>query len=131
MSRLPVCGPLLTLTICAPAGGLCGGRGMDPLPQGCGLAPLPEHLRGLVCDRPRGWVVQRCCHGSPHVRDPPLCVICPLPTSKQGIVWRGDVWEACACTSRTSMRPAHARAVSHQLLHAPSGGSKPHCSPRR
>uniref|UniRef100_A0A8C0RPY1 Phosphate transporter n=1 Tax=Canis lupus familiaris TaxID=9615 RepID=A0A8C0RPY1_CANLF len=47
-------------------GGLSGGRGLDPLPEGCGLAPLPEHLRGLVCDCARGWVVQCCYHGSPH-----------------------------------------------------------------
>lgn len=55
-----------------PAGGLGGGRGLDPLQEGGGLAPLQEHLPGVVRHGPRGRPVQRRRHGPVRLRHPAL-----------------------------------------------------------
>lgn len=57
-----------------PPGGLGRGRGLDPLPEGGGLAPLQEHLPGLVRHRARGGPVQRRHHGPVGLRHPALRV---------------------------------------------------------
>lgn len=62
------------LAFAVGAGGLSGGGGLDPLQEGCGLASLPEHLPGLVCDRPFSRPLQRCCHGPVCLRHTALCL---------------------------------------------------------
>lgn len=57
-----------------PPGGLGRGRGLDPLPESSGLAPLQEHLPGVVRHRARGRPVQRCHHGPAGLRHPALRV---------------------------------------------------------
>lgn len=57
-----------------PPGGLGRGRGLDPLPEGSGLAPLQEHLPGVVRHRARGRPVQRRHHGPVGLRHPALRV---------------------------------------------------------
>lgn len=51
-------------------GWLCGGRRLDTIQEGRGLASLPQYLSSLVCDCSRSWLVQRWHHGSPHVWHP-------------------------------------------------------------
>lgn len=55
-----------------PPGGLCGSRGLDPLPESSGLAPLQEHLLGVVRHGARGRRVQRRRHGPARLRHPAL-----------------------------------------------------------
>lgn len=62
------------LSLSGPPGGLGRGRGLDPLPEGGGLAPLQEHLPGLVRHRARGRPVQRRHHGPAGLRHPALRV---------------------------------------------------------
>lgn len=68
----------LTLTPCLPLssprsqGWLRGGRGLDPLQESRRLAPLPQHLPGVVCDCAGGRLVQRRGDGTADVRDPAL-----------------------------------------------------------
>lgn len=77
--------------VSASTGGLSGSCGLDTLSEGCGLAPLPEHLCGLVCDCPCGWIIQCCYHGYLHVRNPPIIgVILCLPAG-EWIVEHGQV----------------------------------------
>lgn len=57
---------------CGPPGGLGGGCRLDPLQEGSGLAPLPEHLPGLVRHGASGRPVQRRCHGPVRLRHPTL-----------------------------------------------------------
>lgn len=57
-----------------PPGGLSGGRGLDPFQESGGLAPLQEHLPGLVRHRARGRPLQRRRHGRVRLRHPALCV---------------------------------------------------------
>lgn len=59
-------------SVSGPPGGLGGGRGLDPLPEGGGLAPLQEHLPGLVRHRACGRLVQRRRHGPAGLRHPAL-----------------------------------------------------------
>lgn len=47
---------------------------MDPLPEGGGLAPLQEHLPGVVRHGARGRPVQRRHHGPVRLRHPALRV---------------------------------------------------------
>lgn len=53
-----------------PPGGLSRGRGLDPLPESGGLAPLQEHLPGVVRHRACGRLVQRRHHGPAGLRHP-------------------------------------------------------------
>lgn len=55
-----------------PPGGLSRGCGLDPLPESGGLAPLQEHLPGVVRHGARGRPVQRCRHGPVRLRHPAL-----------------------------------------------------------
>jgi len=55
-----------------PPGGLSRGRGLDPLTESRGLAPLQEHLPGVVRHGACGRPVQRCRHGSVRLRHPAL-----------------------------------------------------------
>ena len=55
-----------------PPGRLGRGRGLDPLPESGGLAPLQEHLPGVVRHGARGRRVQRCRHGPVCLRHPAL-----------------------------------------------------------
>lgn len=64
----------LMLSLSGPPGGLGRGRGLDPLPEGGGLAPLQEHLPGLVRHRACGRPVQRRHHGPAGLRHPALRV---------------------------------------------------------
>lgn len=50
------------------AGGLRGGRRLAALPEGSGLAPLQEHLHGLVRHRAHLRPHQRRHHGHFHLR---------------------------------------------------------------
>lgn len=60
------------LSLPCSQGGLCGGRWLDPLQESCRLAPLPQHLLGLVRDCPSGWLVQRRGDGAAGVWYPAL-----------------------------------------------------------
>lgn len=51
-----------------PPGGIGRGRGLDPLQESRGLAPLQEHLPGVVCHGARGRPIQRCRHGPVRLR---------------------------------------------------------------
>lgn len=62
----------LPLPACGPPGRLSRGRRLDPLPESSGLAPLQEHLPGVVCHGARGRPVQRCRHGPVRLRHPAL-----------------------------------------------------------
>lgn len=62
------------LTWLRPPGGLGRGCGLDPLPKSSGLAPLQEHLPGVVCHRARGRPLQRRRHGPVGLRHPALRV---------------------------------------------------------
>lgn len=53
-------------------GRLRGGRWLDPLQESRRLAPLPQHLPGVVCDCAGGRLVQRRGDGTADVRDPAL-----------------------------------------------------------
>lgn len=75
-----------------PPGGLGRGRGLDPLPESCGLAPLQKHLPGVVRDRARGGPVQRRHHGPVGLRHPALCVRA-LVGGHQSCVWVAEVGE--------------------------------------
>lgn len=55
-----------------PPGGLSRGCGLDPLPESGGLAPLQEHLPGVVRHGARGRPVQRRRHGPVRLRHPAL-----------------------------------------------------------
>lgn len=68
------CTPHICLPLSLPCsqGGLRGGRWLDPLQESRRLAPLPQHLLGLVCDCPSGWLVQRRGDGAAGVRYPAL-----------------------------------------------------------
>lgn len=55
-----------------PPGGLSCGCGLDPLPESSGLAPLQEHLPGVVCHSACGRPVQRRRHGPVCLRHPAL-----------------------------------------------------------
>lgn len=70
-----------------PPGGLRRGRGLDPLPESRGLAPLQEHLPGLVRHGARGGPVQRRHHGPVRLRHPAL----RLRVSRGGAAERGNV----------------------------------------
>lgn len=55
-----------------PLGGLSRSRGLDPLPESCGLAPLQEHLPSLVRHGASGRPVQCRRHGPVRLRHPAL-----------------------------------------------------------
>lgn len=57
-----------------PPGGLGRSCGLDPLPEGGGLAPLQEHLPGMVRHSARSRPVQRRRHGPDGLRHPALCL---------------------------------------------------------
>lgn len=57
-----------------PPGGLGRGRGLDPLSESGGLAPLQEHLPGMVRHSARRRPVQRCRHGPVRLRHLALCL---------------------------------------------------------
>ncbi|KAK5909606.1 hypothetical protein CesoFtcFv8_003520 [Champsocephalus esox] len=59
---------VLYLTDNLTKGGLGRGRWLDPLQEGSGLAPLQEHLPGVVRHGARGRPVQRCRHGPVRLR---------------------------------------------------------------
>lgn len=68
-----------------PPGGFGRGRGMDSLPESRGLAPLQEHLPGVVCHSARGRPVQRRSHGPVCLRHPALRL---RPHSSEGALRR-------------------------------------------
>lgn len=77
-----------------PAGGLGRGRGLDPLQEGGGLAPLQEHLPGVVRHRPRGRPVQRRHHGPVRLRHPALRLR-GWGRSQRGGRWeKEDLWKS-------------------------------------
>lgn len=60
----------MTSLPCVCAGGLRGGRRLAALPEGSGLAPLQEHLHGLVRHSAHLGPHQRRHHGHLHLRRP-------------------------------------------------------------
>lgn len=87
--------PAVLNGVLAPrAGGLGGLGGLAALQEGSGLAPLPQHLHGLVCHRPHLGSHQCCHHGCLQVRCPEavrapglllfLLPCCHLPLQEPG-----------------------------------------------